>query len=90
MSGNTVTEVFLKSPKNIRLKQIFSFSLWRYWKSRLLLWFKKIIKKFQKTSDYQIIGWTSFKKIGTGVGNFNLIRKILKIILKNLKILEIG
>ena len=31
-----------------------------------------------------------FKKIGSGIGNFSLIRNNLKMILKNLKILETG
>ena len=40
---------------------------------------EKIIKKFQKIFQLEIIGWsTLLKKIGTGVGNFNLIRKNFK------------
>ena len=59
--------------------------------SRMLLWFRennKTISEELPIGNY----WMEhpFKKIGSGVGNFKAIRNDLKIILKVLKILEIG
>ena len=77
MSGNTVTEVFLKSPKNISIKTNFLvLACGGIENSRLLLWFRENNKEISK--DLPIGNyWMEhpFKKIGTGVGNFNLIRQ---------------
>ena len=80
MSGDTVTEIFLKSRKDISIKAKFLvLACGGIENSRLLLWFRENNKEISKNLP---IGnyWMEhpFKKIGTGVGNFNLIRKNFK------------
>ena len=77
ISENTVTEVFLKSKKNISIKTNFLvLACGGIENSRLLLWFRENNRGISKNLP---IGnyWMEhpFKKIGTGVGNFNLIKK---------------
>ena len=77
VSENKVTELFLKSKKDISIKTNFIvLACGGIENSRLLLWFRENNKKISK--DLPIGNyWMEhpFKKIGSGVGNFKAIRK---------------